>query len=89
MKHMHVSSKTKKLLFIIVPVIAIFSVALLLWRPWYTPKPYSSLPPDTWARFKYANSELQESQKLADNGKRSDLLDPQKTLSSFIATDAS
>src|SRR5450756_1659652 len=36
MRHMHVSSKTKKFLFIIIPVIAIFSVALLLWRPWYT-----------------------------------------------------
>jgi hypothetical protein len=86
---MHVSSKTKKLLFVIIPVIAIFSIALLLWRPWYTPKPYSSLPPDPWARLQYAHSELQESQKLADSGKRSDLLDPRKTLSSFIATDAS
>ena len=89
MRHMHESSKTKKFLFIIIPVIAIFSVALLLWRPWYTPKPYSSLPPDPWARLQYAHSELQESQKLADSGKRADLLDPRKTLSSFIATDAS
>ena len=87
MKHMRVGSKTKKLLFIIVPVIAIFSVALLLWRPWYTPKPYSSLPPDPWARLQYAHSELQESQKLADSGKRSDLLDPQKALQSFLASD--
>jgi hypothetical protein len=88
-RHVHVSRKTKTLLFIIIPVIAIFSVALLLWRPWYAPKPYSSLPPDPWAHLQYAHSELQESQKLADSGKRSDLLDPQKTLSSFIATDAS
>lgn len=88
-RHMDVSRKTRTLLFILIPVIAVFSVAVLLWRPWYTPKPYFSLPPDPWARLQYAHSELQESQKLADSDRLSDLPDPQKTLSSFIATDAS
>jgi hypothetical protein len=86
---MHISRKTKKLLFIIIPVIVVLSVALLLWRPWYTPKPYSSLPPDPWMHLLYAHVELQESQKLADEGKRPDLLDPRKTLSTFLATDDS
>jgi hypothetical protein len=35
----------------------------------------------------YAHVELQESQKLADSGKRPDLLDPRKTLTYFLATD--
>jgi len=87
--HTSISRKTRKVLFIIIPVIAIFSVALLLWRPWYTPKPYSSLPPDQWARLSYAHTEAQESQKLADSGKRPDLLDPGKVLTSFLARDDS
>ena len=83
----HISRKTKKFLFIIIPVIAVLGVALLVWRPWYTPKPY--VTPDPWVHISYSHEELQQAQKLADSGKRSDLLDPRKTLTSFVATDAS
>jgi len=86
---MHINRKTKKFLFIVIPIIVVLGVALFLWRPWYTPKPYSSLPPDPWMHLLYAHLELQESQKLADEGKRPNLLDPRKTLSSFLATDDS
>ena len=85
-RHIHISRKAKKLLFIIIPVIAVLCVALLVWRPWYAPQPYSSLPPDPWIHIVYAHAELQESQKLADSGKRPDLLDPRKTLTSFLTT---
>jgi hypothetical protein len=86
-RHIHISRKTKKLLFIIIPVIAVLGAALLVWRPWYTPKPRPVLDP--WVHISYSHEELQQAQKLADSGKRSDLLDPQKTLTSFVATDAS
>ena len=84
---MHISGKTKKVSFIIIPVIAVLGVALFLWRPWYTSKPY--VTPDPWVHISYSHEELQQAQKLADSGKRSDLLDPRKTLTSFVATDAS
>ena len=86
-RHIHISRKTKKFFFIIIPVIAVLGVALLVWRPWYTPKPY--VTPDPWVHISYSHEELQQAQKLADSGKRSDLLDPRKTLTSFVATDAS
>ena len=86
-RQMHISGKTKKVSFIIIPVIAVLGVALFLWRPWYTPKPY--VTPDPWVHISYSHEELQQAQKLADSGKRSDLLDPRKTLTSFVATDAS
>ena len=86
-RHIHISRKTKKFLFIIIPVIAVLGVALLVWRPWYTPKPY--VTPDPWIHISYSHEELQQAQKLAGSGKRSDLLDPRKTLTSFVATDAS
>lgn len=86
-RHIHMSKKTKKLLFIIIPVVAVLGAALLLWRPWYTPKPRPVLDP--WVHISYSHGELQQAQKLADSGNRSDLLDPQKTLTSFLATDYS
>ena len=86
-RQMHISGKTKKVSFIIIPVIAVLGVALFLWRPWYTPKPY--VTPDPWVHISYSHEELQQAQKLADSGNRSDLLDPRKTLTSFVATDAS
>jgi hypothetical protein len=86
-RHIHISRKTKKFLFIIIPVIAVLGVALLVWRPWYTPKLRPVLDP--WVHISYSHEELQQAQKLAGNGKRSDLLDPRKTLTSFVATDAS
>jgi hypothetical protein len=84
---MHIGGKTKKLLLIIIPVIAVLGVALLVWRPWYTPKPRPVLDP--WVHITYSHEELQQAQKLADSGERSDLLDPQKTLTSFLAADYS
>src|SRR5664280_421050 len=86
---LHISRKTKKLLFIIIPVVVILSAVLLVWRPWYTPKPYSSLPPDPWVRLSYAHTEAQEFQKLTDSGKRPDLLDPLKVVTTFLARDDS
>lgn len=86
-RHVHTGRKTKKLLSIIIPVIVILGAALLLWRPWYTPKPLPVLDP--WVHISYSQEELQQAQKLADSGKRSDLLDPQKTLTSFLAADYS
>jgi hypothetical protein len=86
-RHPHISRKTKKLLFVIIPVIAVLGVALLVWRPWYTPKPRPVLDP--WVHISYSHEELQQAQKLADSGKRPDLLDPRKTLTSFLATDYS
>jgi hypothetical protein len=84
-RHIHISRKTKKLLLIIIPVIAVLGVALLVWRPWYTPKPYTM--PGPWMRILYSHGELQQKQKWADSGKRMDSLDPQKALSLFMATD--
>jgi hypothetical protein len=84
-RHIHISRKTKKLLFIIIPVVVVLIAALLIWRPWYTPKPY--VTPDPWVHILYSPGELQQKQKLADRGKRTDLLDPQKALSLFTATD--
>jgi len=72
---------------IIIPVIALLGAALLVWRPWYTPKPRPL--PDPWVHISYSQEELQQAQKLANSGKRSDLLDPQKTLTSFLAADCS
>ena len=86
-RHIHIGRKTKKLLSIIIPVIAVLGAALLLWRPWYTPKPRPV--PDPWVHISYSQEELQQAQKLADSGQRSDLLDPQKTLTSFLAADYS
>ncbi len=86
-RHMHIGKKTKKVLFIVIPVMAALGLALLLWRPWYTPKPLPA--PDPWIHISYSQEELQQAQKLADSGKRSDLLDPQKTLTSFLAADHS
>jgi len=86
-RHIYMSRKTRKLLFIIIPVIAVLGAALLLWRPWYTPKPRPLFDP--WVHIAYSQEELQQAQKLADSGTRSDLLDPQKTLTSFLATDYS
>lgn len=86
-RHIHMSRKTKKLLLIIVPVIAVLTVVLLAWRPWYTPK--TSPVPDPWVHITYTHEELQQAQALADSGKRPDLMDPQKTLTSFLAADYS
>jgi hypothetical protein len=86
-RHTYIDRKAKKLLSIAIPVTAVLCVALLVWRPWYTPKPLPVLDP--WVHITYSYEELQQAQKLADGGKRSDLLDPRKTLTSFVATDAS
>jgi len=86
-RHIHIGRKTKKLLSVIIPVIAVLGAALLVWRPWYTPKPRPVLDP--WVHISYSQEELQQAQKLADGGKRSDLLDPHKTLTSFLAADYS
>ena len=84
-RHMYLGRKT--LLSIIIPVIVILGAVLLVWQPWYTPKP---LPvPDPWVHIAYSHEELRQAQQLADSGKRSDLLDPQKTLTSFLAADYS
>jgi len=87
-KHLlHISRKTKKLLLIIIPVVVMLSAMLLVWRPWYTPKPYSSLPPDPWIHMVSPHSELLEDQKLADSGKHPELLNPRKALAASLATD--
>jgi hypothetical protein len=79
--------KTKKLLSIVIPVTVVLVTALFVWRPWYTPRPDAALDP--WVHVTYSDAELQARQKLADSGSHSDLLDPQKTLTSFLAADNS
>ncbi|MGB9667090.1 MAG: hypothetical protein ACPL2N_07240 [Candidatus Cryosericum sp.] len=86
-RRIHMSRKTKKLLFIVIPVIATLCAVLLLWRPCYTPKPLPVLDP--WVHITYTPEELQQFQKLAESGKRPDLLDPRKTLTSFLSADYS
>lgn len=86
-RRIHMSRKTKKFLLIMIPVIAVIGAALFLWRPWYTPKPLPALDP--WVHITYTPEELQQVQKLADSGKRPDLLDPRKTLTSFLSADYS
>lgn len=81
------SRGTKRLLFITIPVVTVLIAALFVWQPWYTPKPYTALDP--WVHITYSHAELQASQKLADSGTHPDLLDPQKTLASFVAADFS
>lgn len=88
-KRIYRSRKTRKLLFIIVPVIAALVVALLLWRPWYTPKSYPES--DSWIHIRYSHAEIKNYQTLASSGKSEDqwLLDPEKTLRKFMETDDS
>ena len=78
--------KLRNALIVLAPLVTLV-ILLLAWRPWYTPKPRSVLDP--WVHISYSQEELQQAQKLADGGKRSDLLDPGKTLTSFLATDYS
>jgi len=80
----HMKKKLRTALIVLVPLVALV-ILLLSWRPWYTPKPY--ITPDPWVHILYSPGELQQKQKLADRGKHTDLLDPQKTLSLFTATD--
>jgi hypothetical protein len=85
-RHLQISRKTKKLLLIIIPVVAVLVAVLLVWRPWYTPEPYSPST-DPWIHMVYAHSELLEDQKLADSGKHPELLDSRKALAASLATD--
>ena len=82
----HMKKKLRTALIVLAPLVTLV-ILLLAWRPWYTPKPRPVLDP--WVHISYSHEELQQAQKLADSGKRSDLLDPRKTLTSFVATDAS
>jgi hypothetical protein len=79
-----IGRKARNPLSILIPVVVVISVTLLLWRPWYTLQPSSSLPPDQWTHVSYSHAEVQEFQKLADN-----LLDPQNILVAFLARDDS
>ncbi|MCX6098342.1 MAG: hypothetical protein NTZ77_07730 [Caldiserica bacterium] len=85
-EHLQTGRRTRRLLFIIIPVVVILGAMLLVWRPWYTPKPYSPST-DPWIHIMYSHSELLEDQNLADSGKHPEFLDPGKALDAFLATD--
>ncbi|MCE5193602.1 MAG: hypothetical protein ABFD13_03655 [Candidatus Cryosericum sp.] len=86
-RHTHIGKKTKKVLFIVIALTAVLCAMLLVWRPWYVPTPFPV--PDPWVHITYTHEELQQAQSLADSGKRPDLMDPRKTLTSFLAADYS
>jgi hypothetical protein len=70
-------------LIVLTPLLALV-ILLLVWRPWYTPKPYAPLNP--WVHITYSDEEQLLAQQQADSAKHPELLDPKGTLRSFLGT---
>ena len=86
-KHMHLTTRAKKLLRVVVPTVVVLAVVLLLWRPWFTRT--AALKPGPWIRIRYTHAEIQNYQQWADKGAADYqcLLDPEKALRKFMTMD--